>query len=184
MSEVDDWVSVIGWFSCVRDWWLGFSDWLIELCHILMIFLQWWVIVWLLILRLSFDNGSITKIWWNVAYNLWCVEASGSSVKIYKTWSMDDAEGWSLQWGSWSFLLVVAGDQNSGLELPSSSSWRTSEGCSLLQVGAYVLVQVYASTRTRELELHSSRCWMTNEGCSLLQVGVCVLVWVCTSTRL
>ena len=58
----------------------------------------------------------------------------------------EGAEGWSLQWGSQSFLLVVVGKSDQGvgapfrwvlvneirgLELPSSSGWRMREGCSL-----------------------------------------------------
>jgi len=52
-------------------------------------------------------------------------------VKIYETCSLEDIEGLSPQKGSQSFLPIVASDLITGLELPSSSNGRTSEGCSL-----------------------------------------------------
>lgn len=148
VSEINDSISLNGWFSCIINWWFGFREWSIQLyqklmigfhrlinlvvskiynwvqlCQRSMILLQWWVTVWLLILSLSVDNGSSLKNWWNMACNLWCVVAGGSNVKIYETWSMDITEGWRLQWGSRSFLTVVTGNHIRGLKLPSSRSW-------------------------------------------------------------
>lgn len=78
-SENDDWILLIDDLnsSYVRDWWLGFSDWLIQLCWRLITLLQWWVIVWLLVLILNVDKGSSLKIWWNMVHGCcWGLEPS------------------------------------------------------------------------------------------------------------
>ena len=93
----------------------------------------------------------------------------GSCWTQYENWwnlVHGGAEGRSLQLGCRSSLPGEAGkweqgivapfqerlvNEIRGLELPSSSGWRTREGYSLLQVGACVLVWVCTSTKLYEV---------------------------------
>ena len=64
------------------------------------------------------------KKWWR---------PDGSLMKKLKKYG--GSEGWSLLYESGSILPVEAGVKIKGLELPSSSGWRTREGCSLSKGG-------------------------------------------------
>ena len=57
-------------------------------------------------------------------------------------------EGWSLEWGSWSFLPVVVGKSDHGVGAP---------------------FRKVLGNKIRGLDLLSIGCWRTREGCSLLQ---------------
>lgn len=60
---------------------------------------------------------------------------------------MDVAEGWSLQWGSWSILPVLVGDQFRALELPSVGA---AKRVKVVAFSKWVSVYSYESAQVQE----------------------------------